>query len=465
MTRLFLRFYVGVVLILLIAWLVQTYITRTRSGRQNASVVEHALAGGLRLARDELTEAPEELAEDKFKDIVGTFEYPVHVISMGIDWLNAPERRRLIDGEAVLLGDYIAIALIPRSKPDKSIADEMMLTDTVTETPSGKQVDTNAGTMIPKTFLLFGPLPQFVGPSPAEIMIGYGVIFLLAAIAIAILLRPVAKQFRDVERTATAISGGDYSARIQTSSHSRNLALVNAFNTMADRTESLLRSQRELFQAVSHELRTPLARIRFATDLVETAASSEERRKRLDSIDDATETLDELVGELLTYARIESNASGMTPEPIDVWNLIEEVIDIHAPLYADIEFSLPENPDQLIMRAHRASLGRAIENLISNAGQHAKLRVSVSVKIDGKVLEINVEDDGDGIPEPDRKKVFEPFLRLEKNGRRGSGLGLSLVQRIAKQHKGEIKVSDSILGGACLTIRLPYGGSLPSKNA
>ena len=200
MTRLFLRFYVGVVLILLIAWLVQTYITRTHSGRQNASVVEDALAGGLRLARDELTEAPKELVEEKFKDIVGTFEYPVHVISMGIDWLDAPERRRLIDGETVLLGDYIAIALISRPKPDKSIADEMMLTDTVTETLTGEQDDTNAGTMIPKAFLLFGPLPQFVAPSPAEIMIGYGVIFLLAAIAIAILLRPVAKQFRDVER-------------------------------------------------------------------------------------------------------------------------------------------------------------------------------------------------------------------------------------------------------------------------
>lgn len=456
MTRLFFRFYMGVVLILVVAWWVQTYVTRVSNESQNVSVVENALAGGLRLARDQLAGTPSDQAADRFKQIVASFEYPVNLISMDIEWLGNPERNRLLNGETVLLGDYIAIALSTESRQEPTIADELIPTNSGSGISSDKRDDKDPGMISPDYFLLFGPLPQFVGPNRAEVSIGYGVIFLLAALAIAVLLRPVAKQFRDVERTATAISRGDLSARIQTGSRSRNLALVSAFNTMAERTESLLRSQRELLQAVSHELRTPLARIRFATDLVETAMNREERRKRLDSIDNATEKLDGLVGELLTYTRIESDAPGMTPETIDIWNLIEDAVAFHAPLYPDVEFMLPENPEQILTRAHPASLARAIENLVSNAGRHAKSRVSASAEIDGNELQIHIDDDGKGIPEADREKVLEPFVQLENTDRRGSGLGLALVQRIAKQHKGEVKVSASTLGGACLTLRLPY---------
>jgi len=455
MTRLFFRFYIGVVLILVVAWLVQSYVTRVSNVRQNVSVIEDALAGGLRLARDQLSGIPEDQAADRFRQIVSSFEYPVNLMPMDIEWLGPREQNRLIDGETVLLGDYIAIALPSESRQERTIADDLHPTDT-SGISSDQQDDKSSGTVAPKYFLLFGPLPQFVGPSRADVSIGYGIIFLLAALAIAVLLRPVAKQFRDVERTATAISRGDLSARIQTGSRSRNFALVNAFNTMAERTESLLRSQRELLQAVSHELRTPLARIRFATDLVETAMDGTERRKRLDSIDNATEKLDALVGELLTYTRIESDASSMTPETVDIWNLIEEAVDFHAPLYPGIEFVLPENPQRILALAHHTSLARAVENLIRNAGQHAKSRVSASAEIEGDGLQLHIDDDGKGIPEADREKVLEPFVRLENTDRRGSGLGLAIAQRIAKQHKGEITISESKLGGARMTIHLSY---------
>ena len=93
--------------------------------------------------------------------------------------------------------------------------------------------------------------------------------------------------------------------------------LAQAFNDMANRTEALVRTQRELLQAVSHELRTPLSRMRFAIDLIETAKTDAERRQRLDSLDMATEELDELVGELLSYVRMETT----TPE-LDVEHVL-----------------------------------------------------------------------------------------------------------------------------------------------
>ncbi|HBV65096.1 MAG TPA: two-component sensor histidine kinase [Rhodopirellula sp.] len=477
MTRLFFRFYLGVVIILISAWLVQSYVANLPSN-QNVNVIENALGGGVRLARNRVENFWHEdpaISVPNYIQVARNFDYPMSVKSFDeATWLEEPYRQRLVDGDVVLLGSYLGIALFPQTKPDKSIADELDLGDqlnsvgTADSTPPTESIprsdtsnsnDGESRTLKiagPKYFLLFGPLPRFVGASRTQVTLGYGIVFLVAALAIAILLRPVAKQFRAVEQAATSIAGGDLKARIPTQSRSQDLALVTAFNAMAKRTESLVRSQRELLQAVSHELRTPLAKIRFATDLIETAKDDNERRKRLNSIDAATEKLDLLVGELLTYTRIDSNASEIPLERVNVWNLIQEAIDFHSPLYENINYSLTDEPERLITLAHPESLARAIDNLISNAGQHAKSRVLLSAQLVEQSILIQIEDDGDGIPEEQWESVFEPFTRLNSDDNRGVGLGLALVQRITKQHKGQVTVSKSPLGGACMTIQFPH---------
>jgi two-component system sensor histidine kinase RstB len=422
MTRLFIRFYLGVIAILIGAWLIQSYVFRQRSETQNIRVVEQALSGGARLARDELSAASVHDAPITFKRIEDRFEYPVQVFDLGDDWLNPRARDRLRNGEVVFLGSHVAIA---------------------SDDDSGQRWG-----------LLFGPLPQFVGPSQTEITFGYGIVFLLAAIAIAILLRPVASQFRAVERTATAITQGDLSARIDSSQAPKDLALVRAFNTMADRTETSLRSQRELLQGVSHELRTPLARIRFAADLVETAKTSEERRSRLEAIDSATQKLDDLVGELLSYVRLDSDVPEATSESIDVHALLAELIEIHAPLHPTKEFSVEKPNDSVYFTADRESLSRAIENLLSNAGRFAKRHIGVRAFEQEAGIVIQVDDDGEGVPEADREKILEPFVRLENSNQRGAGLGLALVNRIARRRGGQVVVDTSPSGGARFTLDL-----------
>jgi two-component system sensor histidine kinase RstB len=423
MTRLFIRFYLGVIAILVGAWLIQSYVFRQRSETQNIRVVEQALSGGARLARDELSAASVHDASITFKGIEDRFDYPVQVFDLGDDWLNPRARDRLQNGQVVFLGSHVAIA---------------------SDDDSGQRWG-----------LLFGPLPQFVGPSQTEITFGYGIVFLLAAIAIAILLRPVASQLRAVERTATAITQGDLSARIDSSQAPKDLALVRAFNTMADRTETSLRSQRELLQGVSHELRTPLARIRFAADLVETAKTSEERRSRLEAIDSATQKLDDLVGELLSYVRLDSDVPEATSELIDVHALLAELIEIHAPLHPTKEFSVEKPNDSVYFTADRESLSRAIENLLSNAGRFAKRHIGVRAFEQEAGIVIQVDDDGEGVPEADREKILEPFVRLENSSPRGAGLGLALVNRIAKRRGGQVVVDTSPSGGARFTLDLP----------
>ena len=438
MTRLFIRFYLGVIAILVGAWLIQSYVFRQRSETQNIRVVEQALSGGARLARDELSAASDHDAPITFRRIEDRFDYPVQVFDLDADWLNPQARKRLRNGEVVLVGDYIAIASTDRASDEGAAAMEA----------GASGPSRNWG-------LLFGPLPQFVGPSQTEITFGYGIVFLLAAIAIAILLRPVASQFRAVERTATAITQGDLSARIDSSQAPKDLALVRAFNTMADRTETSLRSQRELLQGVSHELRTPLARIRFAADLVETAKTDEERRSRLEAIDSATQKLDDLVGELLSYVRLDSDVPEATSESIDVHALLAELVEIHAPLHPTKEFSVERPNDSVYFTADRESLSRAIENLLSNAGRFAKRHIGVRAFEQEAGIVIQVDDDGEGVPEADREKILEPFVRLENSCQRGAGLGLALVNRIAQRHGGQVVVDTSSSGGARFTLDLP----------
>lgn len=489
MTRLFLRFYLGVVMILVTAWLIQAYVFQQQSQPQNIRVVENALGGGARLARDRLTSVEPDDAIEEFQKLQNEFDYPLQIFLMNSDWLPEEQRQRLYQREVVLLNEYIGIALIPenQSPPDdsKSPPEDRSLTDDLDDALSLSTLGTTSEEVLdsldsnhpqevatassaptgdeqsqPTYGLLMGPLPQFVGPSQTAVTFGYGAVFLLAAIGIAILLRPVASQFRAVEQTAAAIADGDLSARIETTGPSNDLALVQAFNSMADRTESLLLSQRELLQAVSHELRTPLARIRFAADLVETAASEDERRMRLDAIDSATVKLDALVGELLTYVRLDSDAHHQTPaEPVELRLLLDQAIEIHAPLHPQVQFERIGEQATMPINAHPTSLGRAIENLVSNAGRHAKSRVVVDGEITDQIATIHVDDDGDGIAEENREKVLEPFVRLHNTDQRGSGLGLALVSRIIRQHNGEIRVRRSPLGGARFTLILPVHDS------
>ncbi|NND96838.1 MAG: two-component sensor histidine kinase, partial [Pirellulaceae bacterium] len=258
-----------------------------------------------------------------------------------------------------------------------------------------------------------------------------------------------------VERTATAISEGDLSARINPKHVPKGLALATAFNTMAEKTETLLRSQKELLEAVSHELRTPLARIRFATDLIETAETDQERKSRLDSVDNATQRLDDLVGELLTYVRLESDAKLDQPETVELNDLFDQLVDIHGPLHEGIEFDIERVLPNVHVTADRRSIARAVGNLLSNAGRYAKTRVAIRAIQQRNGVLIQVDDDGVGIPEDDRAKVFDPFVRLTPGDGKGTGLGLALVYRIAKRHGGTVVAEESDMGGARFSLYVP----------
>lgn len=418
MTRLFLRFYLGVIFILAVASWTQTYVYSVANTERNVEVIEDALGGGALLARDEIVAGGEDRFDETMARIQSRFAFPVRVITREERPMADEMVARIDQGEAVLHWGMIQAAI-----PDSPYLVEL------------------------------GPLPQFAQPSSIDLLTAVGSVFLLAAVAIAFLLRPVVKQLRAVERTALAIAGGDFSARIQEKSRN-TIQLSRAFNTMADRVQDSLRAQKELLQSVSHELRTPLARIRFASELVRTANSEEKRIERIDAIETATDQLDDLVGELLTYARFDSEAETKEREIVDVGELVQEVVETHRPLAPAIDIQIVTDLAPHPFSTNRDGLARAIGNLVGNACKYAESNVTVIAEGNSDGLVVTVDDDGDGIDVEQRERVFEPFSRAT-DALPGYGLGLALVRRICRRLNGDVVIDDSPLGGARLKITLP----------
>ncbi|MEE2937575.1 MAG: ATP-binding protein [Planctomycetota bacterium] len=419
MTRLFLRFYVGVAFILFVASLIANYLYTKQNLDRNIAVIEEALGGGALLARDEIIRGGEEEYLQTMERVESRFKYPVRVIDRSERPMPAELVARLDQGEAVFFWGMIQASL-----------------------PSSPYL------------VELGPLPQFVGPSDYVELLALAAIFLFAAVAIAFLLRPVVKQLRMVEAVAMEIANGDFSARIEDKS-SNTIQLSHAFNKMANHVENSIKDQKELLQAVSHELRTPLARIRFASELIRTARDDEQRDTRIIAIETATEELDELVGELLNYVRFGDANQFADKAAVNVPELIEEIVESHRPLARslDIRTVFSDAPNNFM--THRNGLARAIGNLIGNACKFGKTKVEVSATTEYESLLITVDDDGNGIEEANRERIFEPFHRANHQTLPGHGLGLALVRRICTRMDGTVIASESPLGGARFQIQLP----------
>ena len=403
MTRLFLRFYIGVLVILVAAWLIQVFVNNPeRFAKQNAQVVRDALFGGIRLAVKKVEAAPIADRQRILKEIDSDFDYPVRLF---------PDAWQGETDESIYLVEGRIIARI-----------------------EGRHA------------LVFGPLPRLASAGQREQLTGWGVVLILAALAIALLLRPVVRQFQQIETAATKIAAGDLATRIDVRHNRAATGLTSAFNNMAARTEAIVNSQRELLQSVSHELRTPLARIHFAVDLIR-SGDQQQREERMDSLESAADDLDSLVGELLTYARIESQPHLESTE-FSVCESLELLFQKQQTLFPNIVFATTDdfNQSRAAIAADRQRFERALSNLLSNAARHATERVIVSGSLQDDLVIINVEDDGPGIDSADRSRVLEPFVRLDTTDD-GVGLGLPIVRRIVEKHGGTVSIHESSLNG------------------
>lgn len=274
--------------------------------------------------------------------------------------------------------------------------------------------------------------------------------FLLLAVAVALWLWPVARDIRSLQRSLMQFSAKRDST-ITLPARSFIAPIADSFQYMREQIHDLLNLQREMTHAVSHELRTPIARLSFALEMA-SGLTTEERQ--LMSAD--VRELQQLVDEILDYARLETGQLPLQLQYIDLSELINNLQEKLAPLPGPaINLQLPP---QAMLYGDAHYLERALQNLLINAKKYARQQICLTLRQHKQCWQIQVEDDGPGIPTAQRQDILKPFFRLEASRNKqggGFGLGLAIVQRVMQWHQGSIRVSDSSLGGACFSLRLP----------
>lgn len=314
--------------------------------------------------------------------------------------------------------------------------------------------------------VVFGPVTRFnVASLHQQVIIAIAGL-LIIGIAVYLLVRPLERRLKGLDAAAKHIVRGNLNARVTVHSSDAVGHLGQTFNSMAEHIQHLLSIQKEMIRAVSHELRTPVARIRFGLEMIEEAGSQEQRKKHLTDIDGDIDELDQLIDEILTYARLEDGTPTLKFERIDPDQLLTQIesemkhirtgIQVHG-----IASGLSESKRQV--EAEFRYLHRAVQNLVGNGIRYANEQVTMKFTMQHDTCRIDVEDDGPGIPEKDWERVFTPFARLDDSRTRASGgygLGLSIVQRITYWHGGRALVGRSSLGGAKFSIIWPKRQSL-----
>jgi two-component system phosphate regulon sensor histidine kinase PhoR len=224
------------------------------------------------------------------------------------------------------------------------------------------------------------------------------------------------------------------------------------------------RLQTDFVNKVSHDLRTPLTSIRMFVETLQLGriADPAQSREALDIIATETERLSKLIARLLDWARMESGKRKyeLVRQPLgpivdDALRAVEpQRVQTRADLRREIPRDLPE------VHADRDALGDALVDLLQNAFKYtgSEKRITVSARAAGNAVELEVSDNGPGIPGSDQKRIFDKFYRgkdpLERTIE-GSGLGLAMVKHVAKGHGGRVGVRSELGKGAAFTILLP----------
>ena len=287
---------------------------------------------------------------------------------------------------------------------------------------------------------------------------------LIITVGAYLIVHPLERKLKMMEQTVRRIRGGDLSARAEVAGSDEISQLAKTFNGMAEHIQRLIDSQRELTRAVSHELRTPVARLRFGMEMLADTDDLDQRHEQLGLLDRDVEQLNQLIDEILTYAKLEQGTPSLKFDMVDIGMLMQRVRLETQALGRGVAITTLPLQVGTLAEAEQRYLHRVLQNLAGNAVRYANSQVRLSGGVRGNWAYIRVEDDGPGIPEKDRERIFKPFARLDDSRTRSSGgygLGLSIVQRICFWHGGTIEVAQSPdLGGAMFTMRWPVQQSL-----
>lgn len=272
------------------------------------------------------------------------------------------------------------------------------------------------------------------------------VVLLLGALIATLVTRPLRATVSALDRMAQ----GDLSHRLK-EGRSEEGEVARAFNHMAARITTLLEAERSLMAGISHELRTPLARLRLELELLR---ERDVPPKRLDAMEADVAEIDRLIGEVMESSRLSIGERALRLEPLVLREVVEEALG-QAPL-PDHDVDLRDESENAAIVGDRVLLVRIIRNLLENAGKYAPKDSEVTVTL--RAGQIQVADQGPGVPPHELERLFEPFYRGERDRRgqaTGYGLGLMISRQIAELHGGHLQALNRPEGGLEVTLQIP----------
>jgi signal transduction histidine kinase len=286
-----------------------------------------------------------------------------------------------------------------------------------------------------------------------------GVTLLLAVAGGAVISAAVLRRVESVSLTSRAIIDGDLSQRVPLRGTDDEFDhLAASVNAMLDRIEDLMRSMRQVSNDIAHDLRTPLTRLRQRLELARRQDTVEALREGLDKSTAQVDAILDTFGALLRIAQVEAGQGVAVKDAVALSQLLAGIAEDFAPSAEDRGQTLiAEIPPDLTVTGDRDLLMQMVVNLVENAIRHAPpgARITLGAGESRGGVSLWVADNGAGIPPFERHNVLRPFYRLESSRTtNGSGLGLSLVAAIARQHHAALDLADNN-PGLRVTIRFP----------
>lgn len=304
-------------------------------------------------------------------------------------------------------------------------------------------------------------LPKWVQPP-------YNFIWVLLIVSIAIamgaypVVRKLTRRLETLSEGVKHFGEGNLSTRVHIRGDDEVAHLGHQFNAAAQRVQQLVESQKSLLANASHELRSPLARIRMCMEMLSAGPTPSSSSALKVEVERNIQELDQLIEEILLSSRLDALRSGKSvdlgqPERVELIGLCAEEC---ARVGAELQVSGAVQHCQVT--GHPRLITRLVRNLLENAKRYSNGAIDLYLEIpkSADCVQLRVCDNGPGVPEDLRERIFEPFYRLpgasEREG--GVGLGLALVKSIVLQHRGTVVCEDRPDGsrGACFTVTLPH---------
>ncbi len=264
-------------------------------------------------------------------------------------------------------------------------------------------------------------------------------------------LAPVAA----IRERAESISGADLHRRVPEPPGDDEIAdLARTINAMLGRLEASAERQEAFVADAAHELRTPIASLRARIETALHGADPADHALLRDQLVD-TERMARLVDDLLLLSRSDSGALGDELLPVDLEDIITDVLLTFGETAVPITAS---RVDPVQVRGQAFLLELVVTNLLDNALRYARTSIEVTLRASGGQAVLTVDDDGPGIPVDRRAAVLERFVRIDESRQRGTGgagLGLAIVSEIVRLHRGSVDVGESPAGGARLQVTIP----------